>query len=325
MEMETAWLICKEGNKMLENMKVMILMSFYNGDQYIVEQIQSILQQDFPGKIEILIRNDGSTKTNIEDILQKIEVPYNREIILKEEKNLGPQKSFLKLIQMADSANYYFYADQDDVWELNKVSRAVTKMEEMDSAVKLYCSDYRITDSNLNVIYEKGVHLDDKTFHFLRAIMFNTFPGCVMGMNQQLLDLLKKMNLENCMMHDSYTYATALAAGQVYYDSKPSILHRIHQSNVVGYGSKKIEPCKWLKEKMTLLVKKEEYDLALYAEKLLEVSDGQNLNFQKDILILKNYKKSFRNTWKLLMHSDLRHKVDRCSLSIWCKVLFRLF
>ena len=306
-------------------MRAEILLSYYHGEQYIREQLQSILDQTFSGEICIRIRNDGTDAVKLEQILTGFQFPANRNVIVDSGENLGPQRSFLKLIQQAGEADYYFYADQDDVWLADKVQRAVEAMEGMKQECRLYCGNYTITDSNLNVICESGVELQDTTFRFLRALLFNTFPGCTMGMNAALMKVLKKLNLENCMMHDGYTFATVLAVGAVYYDPVPCILHRIHQDNVVGYGSKKIVPWKWLQEKAALLIHREAYDLAEFANRLWEETDGNPEHFKADVCLLKDYRKSRKNTWKLLTHPDLKHKLDRCGLSIYCKIWFRLF
>ena len=309
----------------MRTIDVEVLMSYYNGDRYIREQIQSILNQTYSGMIKILIRDDGSTKTELRKILDEISCPENRQIELIWEENVGPQRSFLRLIQLADQAEYYFYADQDDVWLEDKIQNAVQKMQEMQTDVKLYCSNYKITDSDLQVIRESGVTIRENTFQFLTALLFNTFPGCVMGMNAGLLNLLKKMNVKNCMMHDSYTFGTALAAGKVYYDARPGILHRIHQNNVVGYGFKKIKPGKWIREKFSLLIHKEDYDLSEYAGSLLQMCGEDRLSFLEDVRLLRDFKKSPVRTWQLFRHPALKHKLDRESASIYCKILLHLF
>lgn len=309
----------------MENViNVQILMSYYNGEKFIREQLESIINQSFDGYIKILIRDDGSTHSGLNKVINSIKLPANREIKLVTEQNIGPQKSFLKLIQMADDANYYFFADQDDIWLKDKVQRSVDKLNEIDASVKLYCGDYSITDSKLNIIKNSGVTLRKDTFHFLRAVMFNTFPGCVMAMDRNLLTILRKINLDDCNMHDSFAFATAIVVGEVVYDEKPIILHRIHQNNVVGYGFKKISPIKWLREKTQLLIYKESYDLSQFAENLLQVI-GDSCAYYEDVCLLRDYKKSIFKTIKLLTHRDLHNKIDRCTLSIYCKILFHIF
>ena len=109
--------------------KVTVLLSSYNGSKYIEEQINTIFHQDYDGDIEILIRDDGS-EDNTRELIRQHETDEHRKITLITGKNVGPQKSFLELIRKAGNSDYYFFADQDDVWHCNK-------LEEMQKVMKV--------------------------------------------------------------------------------------------------------------------------------------------------------------------------------------------
>lgn len=304
------------------NDKVCVLLSYYKGEKYISEQVESILNQDYMGNIEILIRNDGPVDEGIKE-LENIVVPPNRKISVYTEDNLGPQRSFLKLIQDAPSVDFYFFSDQDDVWKEEKIRAAVECMKK-NNAPSLWCSNYDLVDENNFILKEDAVVLVPRTFHFLYAQMFNTFPGCVMGFNRSLYNILKDINLSDCMMHDSFAFATAIAIGNVYYDERSYTLHRIHGDNVVGMGFRRSTPIKWIRDKTRLLRKKERYDLTEFAGKLRK-RGGVKKEWEEDVQLLESYRKSIKNTLKLLKHKDVRKKPDPESLSIHCKILFRLF
>lgn len=306
--------------------KVEILLSYYNGGDYFLEQLDSILKQSYPGKIIIRIRDDGSPRVNAEKTMEKVVCPENREIIVEREKNIGACKSFLSLIQSAGEADYYFFADQDDVWKKNKIQKAVDRMKDKEKHCTMWCSNYTITDQNLDTIVESGVELETRTFHFLRAVFFNTFPGCVIGINWKLMKLLKELNLTNCMMHDSVVFAVAIATGDVLYDNEPLIYHRIHGNNVIGYGNKKIEPMKWIKSKMKLLIYKEDYDVSELGRRLLSLKDiPLKDSVYNDVVLLRDYKSSLGKTLGLRFHPDIKDGVNRCSISIHSKILLHLF
>ncbi len=304
------------------NEKVCVLLSYYRGEKYIDEQLESIIDQDYPGEIDILIRNDGPDDPGLERA-KMYNGSKDRKVNVYSGENLGPQRSFLDLIRKAPDAGLYFFADQDDVWDSSKISRAAEALWEKDGPV-LWCSNYAITDSSLNVLDPGGVKLTDRTFDFLYAQMYNTFPGCVMGLNRSLFQLVRKMNLTNCMMHDSFAFATAVAVGKVIYDDKSLILHRIHGSNVVGRGFHKSTPLQWIRDKFSLLVHREDYDLSEFAGRLLECGDVR-AEWKEDVELLRDYRKSLGKTLKLFFHRDIRRKPDPETLSIRCKILFRLF
>ena len=304
---------------------VIVLMSTYNGQDYIVEQIESIFNQTYNGKITILIRDDGSvdaTKT----LIQGLNESGNRNIEFYEGDNLGPQKSFLNLIQKAQVADYYFFADQDDVWDKDKIELAVLAMKEYEHVACVYCSNYRLSDMNLNV-YKEAAIIQCPKFTPLKILFYNQIPGCTMGFNYKLMEMLKKIEIDNVMMHDSMVLSFAAYCGKIIYDENPRITHRIHSDNVVGEGHKKIHFLSWIKEKFHLLKHKESYDLSEMARQFeLVVGYTDDLKFSDDIKLLSDYKKSFAKTIKLLRHKDSKDKFfDRTTLSIRSKIFFHLF
>ena len=96
-------------------------MSTYNGQKYIRQQIDSILQQTNV-EVNLLVRDDGSKDDTI-----KILDEYKQEgkLTYYTGPNLGPQLSFLNLLNNCPKADYYAFADQDDYWEKDKLSTAV--------------------------------------------------------------------------------------------------------------------------------------------------------------------------------------------------------
>ena len=302
-----------------------VLMSAYNGQKYIAEQLRSIAEQDFQGRIHILIRDDGSKDGTIAEI-RKIALPDNRTIEVMEEENIGPQKSFLRLLNCAPAAGYYFFADQDDVWDADKISHAVEKMEEENGEPAVYCSNYRLSDMDLKEINE-AVLEKEPVFTPLRITFYNEIPGCTMGFNFSLLKIFRKLHLEDCMMHDSLVLALAAHCGEIIYDPAPRITHRIHTENVVGMGHKKIVWPEWFKEKLNLLIKKESYDLSETAGAFLGATEGMGgRKYVEDLELLRDYKKSCGNTFRLLRHRDSKSIWwDRTTMSIRCKILFHIF
>ena len=303
---------------------VVILMSTYNGQQYLREQIDCIMEQTYLGQITVLIRDDGS-RDETRAIAESYAWTPNRQVRFVSADNVGPQRSFLELIRMAPVADYYFFADQDDVWDTDKITIAVEAMAEKTGPV-CWCSNFRHSHMDLTVYEEKAL-AKSPVFTPLQIIFYNQIPGCVMGFNRKLMDLLQAMQLDNVIMHDSMVLALAAACGQVLYDEMPRITHRIHQSNVVGHGHKKIVLHKWIPEKLKLLRQKEAYDLSAMAEQFWKVAGDQlHPEYKEDILLLRDFKKSRALTNALLRHRDTQGSLrDRTVLSIRSKIFFRLF
>lgn len=306
---------------------VIVMMSTYNGSKYIVEQIETIFNQDYLGNINVLIRDDGSSDDTL-NVIDKIKIPSNRNIKIYKETNIGPQKSFLKLIEYAEKADFYFFADQDDIWDLDKIRIAVEQMSanRYESLPVVYCSNYRLVNENLNTRVSSAINVTPK-FSPLKIIFYNQIPGCTMGFNYALVKLLKKLTLDDVMMHDSMSLSLCSLYGDIIYDSSPRITHRIHGNNVVGEGHKKIIFQKWIVEKIKLLFNKEAYDLSEMAKQFLDLNERiNNWEFKEELLLLQNYKKNYKNTFLLLRHPDSNDLFgDRTTMSIRCKILFHLF
>ena len=101
----------------MSDKKVAVLLSTYNGEKYVGAQIHSILTQNYKN-IEIVVRDDGSKDKTVEIIKEYMQKYSN--IVLHQGENLGFIKSFFELLKYED-ADYYAFADQDDIWLPNKI------------------------------------------------------------------------------------------------------------------------------------------------------------------------------------------------------------
>ena len=95
--------------------KVLILLSVYNGQKYLQEQLNSLYNQRGVD-VSILIRDDGSSDHSI-DIIRENQKDHDIKLI--EGKNVGFAQSFWELVRNATEADYYAFCDQDDYWEEN--------------------------------------------------------------------------------------------------------------------------------------------------------------------------------------------------------------
>ena len=126
---------------------VCVLLSTYNGEKYLREQIESLLSQ-IGVKIIIVARDDGSHDDTI-SILAEYEkkITYFHYLV---GENVGPAQSFFMLMQQAPKADYYAFCDQDDVWDKDKLIIAVDMLEkESPVTPNMYYSNLRIVDQNL--------------------------------------------------------------------------------------------------------------------------------------------------------------------------------
>jgi rhamnosyltransferase len=149
-------------------------------------------------------------------------------------KNLRSAKSFMDLIMKAPETDYYAFCDQDDVWNNNKLDRAIAKLKEMgdESTPILYCSNYQLVDAELNNLPDNG-HVSTTTFS--EAIVSSCCTGCTVVFNQALIQYLKIGTPKVIVMHDDWVHKVCLAIGGiVYYDQMRTLKYRQHGNNVDG-------------------------------------------------------------------------------------------
>lgn len=207
--------------------KVTILLSTWNGMQFLPTQIDSLLSQDWPGDLSILVRDDGSTDGTVSFLRAR-----DSRIKLIEGPNLGPKSSFLELLRAAleNKADYYAFCDQDDFWEPKKVSAGVSALSGSHPA--FYASAVTIVDERLEPIREY-CHPGDRSF--AATLMVNFATGCTVMFNRAFLELVRWPSDEkNVLMHDWWLASLATVDAEVRYDAKPLISYRQHSSNHVG-------------------------------------------------------------------------------------------
>lgn len=212
-------------------MKLIILLSAYNGASFIRQQLDSLLTQSLPG-VEILVRDDGST-----DDTCKILEEYAKRGALRwyAGSNLGPAHSFWQLLRDCDDADYYAFCDQDDIWDEDKLETAVAALSCFGADIPaLYCCDVRVTDESLNVLYD---HMVDRCpTDYPHALLRNLAPGCTFVFNHQARELLllydaKKLSL---VLHDWTAYQIVACFGHVVFDTTVHMSYRQHMNNVNG-------------------------------------------------------------------------------------------
>lgn len=219
------------------NIKVAILMCTFNGEKYLNEQIESILNQKNVD-VTLYIRDDGSTdKTN--EILKEYKTKDRRVKIYKD-KNIGPARGFLKLLFYVYSKkgyyyDYYSFADQDDIWFEDKLDVAVQKIENYKKPC-LYCGNLiKLKDG-----IKEGFWFEKKPdLSFIRHIIGNNVHGCTFVFDNKLAEIIYQGGMPGKKYltfeyHDSWVALVAIAKANIIYDHEAHILYRLHDSNEVG-------------------------------------------------------------------------------------------
>ncbi|ORX22216.1 glycosyl transferase family 2 [Thermoanaerobacterium sp. PSU-2] len=222
-----------------------IILSTYNGEKYLKEQIESILNQTYKDW-RLLIRDDGSCDRTL-DIIEEYIKKFNGKIyfINDSDKHLGASMSFFNLLKYS-TADYIMFCDQDDVWLPNKIE---ITLNEMQNSEKFYPDKPVLIHSNLKVV-NVGLKIIDESFwkyqklnpnlkRLNNLLIQNNVTGCTVMINRKLKDLLGTV-LSNAIMHDWWLALVASSFGVVEYIDKPLILYRQHGANDTGAKRYKI-------------------------------------------------------------------------------------
>lgn len=211
-------------------MQVCVLLSTYNGERYLQEQIASVHAQEGV-KVCLIVRDDGSTDSTV-DMLNRFQNEHQLKLI-PGGVNLGPAASFLKLLESApNECQFFAFCDQDDVWQKNKLARATSALAPFgDQVPAMYCSRLEIVDSHLRLL---GLSRVPRRVGFGNAMVENVAIGCTIVLNQRARSLIVSNLPAKCHMHDWWIYLVISCFGKVIYDPTPAIRYRQHNENTVG-------------------------------------------------------------------------------------------
>ncbi len=222
--------------------RVIVVLSAYNGERHIAEQIESIRAQRFAGW-SLIVRDDGSTD-NTAGIVESFAKRDPRISLVSDKRgNIGPWASFGELLAIAHErgAEYVFLADQDDVWDSVKMAEQwalMTVHEKINGTDRpvLVHSDLKVVDEDLREIHSSFRDFQRSSYDSsdpLRTLLIhNAVAGCTIGVNRALLDFA--LPLPAGAWHDWWLALSAAATGVIDSTRAPAVLYRQHSHNVVG-------------------------------------------------------------------------------------------
>jgi len=265
---------------------VAVLMATFNGEKYLKEQLDSILNQKNVN-IHLYISDDGSTDQTIY-ILKQYFKNYPKQFKkLYHTNHCHPAKNFLSIIKKIDiNYKYYAFSDQDDLWLRNKLNRGISKI---NSGNDLYGSKTINVDKNLKFLGYSPVFEKKKISN--NAILQSFAGGNTYMFNNKIFKLLKIYSPLKVTMHDWWIYMfTTFLGGKVYYDHKSFIKYRLHENNVNGHNLGLIN-----KLKRIYIALRNQYkiwnDLNIKnINKILHLGTKNNIKILKDFIYLRKLK-----------------------------------
>lgn len=233
----------------MEEEKVDVLLATYNGEKYVAEQIESILNQNYKN-INLIISDDCS-KDRTQDILKEYSQKDERIKIYFQEKNLGIVKNIEFLLKQVESP-LYMLADQDDYWLPEKIEKSVETLQK--NQADLVFGDLEVVDQNLKTIYPSFgdfMLLNKKINKYINSYKVNYLYNCVTGCTllskkEFIKDILPLPINSKFVIHDHWIGLMVSLNGKLSYMKEKYIKYRQHGDNQVGtnkisHGFKKFE------------------------------------------------------------------------------------
>lgn len=205
---------------------VSVCMATKNGATFLKEQLESILHQLGP-EDEIVISDDCSGDETLK-IIRTFQ--DSRMRLLENKSEVGVARNFENTLKTA-RGDYFFLADQDDIWLPQKIERMKRAMGEYDLVV----SDCRLVDDNLRTKQPSFYQLNGSGKGFLRNLFRNSYMGCCMAFTRKLRDRALPFPAD-IPMHDYWIGLVAELYFRVCFLPDVLVLHRRHTSNASTSG-----------------------------------------------------------------------------------------
>ncbi len=247
---------------MFKNIKISVVIATYNGSKYIIEELESIMNQTITPD-EVIISDDCSND-NTTELINNFIVNNNLSNwkLNKNKTNKGFSKNFMDTLYSA-SGDIIFLADQDDIWIDNKIEKML-EVYCSNKNVKSVASEFTFIDGNSNSIEApKKVpnvkcKLDNSLIKIrpIDNVISSYIRGCTTFVSKDIVDYVKNNNLDKLcsnylLGHDWLLWMISSLMGNTYILCTPLIKYRFHDLNssltalqrkeLIGDISKRIE------------------------------------------------------------------------------------
>jgi glycosyltransferase involved in cell wall biosynthesis len=209
---------------------VAVLLPTFNGENFLEEQLESLLNQE--GVLtKVYVRDDASTDKTVQ-ILKKYTKVF--EVVFSE-VNIGTTASLLSLLHLAKDYDFVAFCDQDDVWASNHLVLAVQGLMNTNKAIgAFYFPQYNYIDSQSKLI---GKRMPVGNIGSSNALVENPIIGCGLVFNEFAAGKIKELDFSANYFLDHQIYFLGSLIGEIHQGSIYTINYRIHPGNQVGISS----------------------------------------------------------------------------------------
>lgn len=240
-------------------MKISIALATYNGEEYLQEQLNSILTQTrLPD--ELIVSDDASIDSTLEILNYYREIATFKINILSHKNNIGYKKNFERAINHT-TGDIIFLSDQDDMWFENKIKTHI-EIYKKNKSVLTVINDQELTNLTLNPTGIQKIKLVKK-YHSLDSFV----TGCCTSFRSSLKPYILPIP-EICNSHDNWIHKMSLALDSRIVLEEPLQYYRRHNSNTSNWTEdQKVEFRTFLKK----MLSRSESDYSLHVNILNEI------------------------------------------------------
>lgn len=244
--------------------RIAIMMASFNGERFLAEQLRSITQQDHV-HWDLWISDDGSEDRTLETleafskgfsdfaILEAVTLPKKQLIFLLHGPRRGVAANFYHLVESVYQRalrhyDAFAFADQDDIWFSNKLSRAISaltadqhRLADGTAAALLWCSEVQLSNQRGEL---QGRAVTEIPGHFKpslqHALTQNVIRGNTCVLNREAFELIHACRPRSTIViHDWWFYLVIASSpkGMILHEAVPSLAYRQHEGNQVGEPS----------------------------------------------------------------------------------------
>jgi glycosyltransferase involved in cell wall biosynthesis len=299
-----------------------ILLATYNGERYLCAQIDSILNQSYQD-FRLLIRDDRSTDGTGAILAGYAQQYPDKVVLLSSDENLGVKGNFSELMEQS-AAPYLMFADQDDIWQKEKVEKSLKAIQELENERMqplLVHTDLQVVNEQLELLdssFWRYAGLNPALSSLNRLLVQNMVTGCTVIFNRQLLEIALPIPAE-ALMHDWWLALVASAFGRIESLAEPMMLYRQHGAN--NLGAQKFSSLSWCWKGMKKVLSKRSRLTEKQATRFLH-RYCLRLSPQQQELVLAYGQLSQKSWWQsrrqIIKHRFFRHGLLRTIFVLLC-------
>lgn len=289
---------------------IAVLISTYNGEKYLKEQLDSILLQKFSRtnyRMNIFIRDDGSSDGTV-NIIHNYSEKYSNIFLMDSDKNLGFSLSFLTILKEI-SADYYFFSDQDDVWMPGKVELFLDMITKNNNDQFIcgafsdsWIADEQAISTGKRLLAFRSNQIFKGELKFEQQIFETFVPGSSLCINKLARNKILNYNLNLLSQLEPHDFLIALIIsyyGKLYFINTPTLFYRQTGENLIGARNTNKKSYLWRLKHIKNRVSDVQMAMAVggyisdkksqFSSEIYNISAG-NFSFLKKLLFFMRYR-----------------------------------